>query len=72
MAHKPLLIDVMIGDRFVCQLRYTKRGFPAISEGKIIERHDSRDIERFVYEQRPSLKGKKIRIEFSVQKVINH
>ena len=25
---KALLLDVMLKDRFVCQLRYTKRGFP--------------------------------------------
>lgn len=69
---KPILIDVMLGGRFVCQLRYTKRGFPKYFNGAFIETHDNRDIERFVEEQRPSLKGKPYTIEFSKQMTYAH
>lgn len=63
-----LLIDVMLGDRFVCQLRYLGRPFPSVVEdGVILPTYDGDDIKRFVEEKRPSLKGKGYRIEFSNQ-----
>jgi len=65
----PILIDVMIGNRFVCQLKYDKRGWPQMVDGKIVETHRAEDIEAFVYQQRPSLKGKDITIKFSEQRV---
>lgn len=64
-----IFLDIMEHGRFLCQLRYTKRGWPRIVDGKIIEVHDSGDIERFVYEQRPSLKGRDIKILFSNNRV---
>ena len=65
-----LLIDVMLGDRFVCQLRYLGRPFPSVVEGGVIlPTYDGDDIKRFVEEKRPSLKGKGYRIEFSNQSV---
>ena len=64
---KFLLIDVMLDDRFVCQLRYQGRPFPSIVGGVIIPTYDGADIKRFVEEKRPSLKGKGYQIEFSKQ-----
>lgn len=61
---KPVLLDIMCEGRFLCQLRYNKRGFPQMIDGKFVEVHDQKDIEDFIYFQRPSLKGKNIRIEF--------
>lgn len=68
---KTILIDVMQDGRFLFQLRYSKRGFPKLVNGEIVETHNFRDIENFVYEQRPSLRGKKnVLITFSNQRVI--
>jgi hypothetical protein len=66
---KPILLDIMSGGRFVCQLRYTKRGFPQLVDGTIKEVYDFEDIQSFVYQQRPSLRNKSIRIEFSQNRV---
>ena len=69
MEKKPILLDVMQGDKFICQLTYTKRGVPTFVEGKIREVYDMGDMERFVYESRPSLRGRGIRIAFSDSRV---
>ena len=66
---KPVLLEIMQDGRFLCQLRYNKRGFPQMINGEFVEVHDQKDIEEFVYSQRPSLKGKNIKIEFSNQSV---
>jgi len=57
MKRKPILLDVMQGNKFICQLKYTKRGLPTIVDGKIREVYNMEDLERFVYENRPSLRG---------------
>jgi len=62
---RPVLLDIMLGGRFVCQLKYTKRGLPKMIDGKIIECHDPGDLKRFVEEKRPSLKGKDYQIAFA-------
>ena len=67
---KPLLLDIMLNGRFVCQLKYNKRGLPDMVNGEIVEVHNSKDLEAFVLEQRPSLRGKDIKIEFASQKVL--
>lgn len=66
---KPIYLDIMLGDRFVCQLRYTKRGWPRMVNGKMVETHSAKDIEEFVYAKRPSLRGMDIDIRFSDQRV---
>ena len=65
-----ILLDIMKDGRFVCQLRYDKHGIPELIDGEIKEVYDARELEEFVYEQRPSLRNKNIRIEFATQKVI--
>lgn len=67
---KPILLDVMLNNHFVCQLKYDKQGFPALIDGNIVEQHNIEDLERFVEEKRPSLKGKPYTIAFSNQKII--
>lgn len=57
MNRKPILLDIMQGDKFICQMKYTKRGTPTIVDGEIREVHDMGDLEQFVYENRPSLRG---------------
>ena len=66
---KPLLLDVMLDGRFLCQLRYAKRGFPMLLDGEVVENHRLEDLESFVYEKRPSLRGKNIKIALSNQSV---
>lgn len=65
----PILLDITKNGRFYKQLKYTKRGFPQILDGKIVEAHDAHDIEKFVEESLPSLKGKDYNISFAKQKV---
>ena len=67
---KPLLLDVMLGDKFVCQLCYRKRGWPRLIDGKVVEVHDYNDLKRYVFEQRPSLRDKEITISISNQKIL--
>lgn len=58
---KKILLDIMLNDRFVCQLAY-----PVAAGEKIV---DIKDLEWFVTFKRPSLNGKKFNINFSEQKV---
>lgn len=66
---KPILLDIMEKGRFLCQLKYLAKGRMEIIDGKPIMAYDLRDIRRFVFEQRPSLKGKDINICFSNSRV---
>lgn len=66
---KTILIDIMLNSRFVCQMKYIKRGFPVMIDGDVKEAHDIDDIKRYVEEKRPSLKGKPYIINFTSQRV---
>ena len=66
---KKVLLDTMLHGRFVCQLKYDKRGLPDMVDGEIIEVHNQQEIKDFVFQQRPSLIGKDIVIEFASQRV---
>ena len=70
--HKsPFYIDIIMDGKFVCQLQYTKHGFPLLTGGgKIKESHRMRDIRAFVEERRPSLKGKYYECEITEQRVL--
>ena len=59
---KPILLDVMVGDHYECQLRYTKHGYPELINGEIIEVYKEEDLKSFVEECRPSLKGRNYKI----------
>ena len=59
----------MIEGHYVCQLKYTKRGFPRIIDGKPTECYDYSDFEKFALEKRPSLKGKPFVVLPSKQRV---
>ena len=72
MKRKPMLLDIMQGDKFICQLKYTKRGIPAIVDGEIREVYNMDDLEQFVYENRPSLRGGGIKIAFSNNRVLSN
>lgn len=70
MAKKQILLDIMLGGRFICQLKYEGMPFPELINGKVVPVYDTKDMARFVFEKRPSLRGKDIRIEFAKNKVI--
>lgn len=65
-----ILLDIMLDNRFIGQLRYPKRGFPKFVDGKWIEIYHPEDLEAFVLEKRPSLKGKNIKILPTNQRVL--
>ena len=66
---KPILLDIMLDGRFVCQLRYARHGQLKIINGRMKEVHDLDDLQSFVEHQRPSLIGQPYKIEFSQQRV---
>ena len=66
---QPIILDIIKDGRFYKQLKYTKRGFPQMLDGKIVEAHDADDIKRFVEESLPSLVGKNYNIKFAKQRV---
>jgi hypothetical protein len=65
----PILLDIIKNGRFYKQLKYTKRGFPMLIDGKVIETYNSEDIKKFVEESLPSLVGKDYNIKFAEQRV---
>ena len=65
----PILLDIIKNGRFYKQLKYTKRGFPMLIDGKVIETYNSEDIKKFVEESLPSLVGKDYNIKFAKQRV---
>ena len=65
----PILLDIIKNGRFYKQLKYTKRGFPMLLDGKVIETYNSEDIKKFVEESLPSLVGKDYNIEFAKQRI---
>ena len=66
---QPVILDIIKEGRFYKQLKYTKRGFPQMLNGKIVETHDADDIRKFVEESLTSLVGKDYNIEFAKQRV---
>ena len=52
---KELTFDIMLGDRYVCTLRY--KYFPLFPI-------DTDELHNFVVSKRPTLRNKKFRIEF--------
>lgn len=71
MKEHRVLLDVMIDNQFICQLRYFGRPFPVMRNGQVTMDYDERDIKRFIEEKRPSLVGKNYYYEFAKQLVFN-
>lgn len=53
-----LLIDIMMGNRFYCQLNYISTGRLQIVNGKCTKIFNAADIQKFVESSRPELKSK--------------
>lgn len=66
---KPILLDVMLEDRYFKQLKYPKRGFPTLIDGEVVEIHDMKDMEAFVEEKLPFLKGRDWSVSLTNQRV---
>lgn len=66
---RPVLLDIILEGRYYRQLRYTKRGFPMLVDGEVLETYEAKDIKDFVEEQLPSLVGRNYKIEFAKQRV---
>lgn len=60
-GYKVIYLDIMIKDRFVCQLTYEYCPLFPIEEKDVID---------FVLKKRPSLKRKKFTIEFSNNRIL--
>jgi hypothetical protein len=67
-----VLIDVMVGDRFFCQLKPELNPIPKLIGGKIYPVYRKDEIEKAILEMRPSLSGKKFTYELSNQKIFNY
>lgn len=66
----PFFLDIYRQDgSFYTQLRYTKRGFPRMIDGRIVEVHNSQDICSFVEQRLPSLIGTDYRALPSSQRI---
>ena len=60
---KSLRIDVMVGDRFYCTLRYPCRPHPVMVDGEIVNIDlDEESVRKYVESKFPSLRGKKYTI----------
>lgn len=65
----PILIDVMLNGRFVCQLHYTGKGHLEMIDGELFGVQSESDIREWINEQRPSLRNKNINIRISNKRV---
>ena len=62
---KAILLDVMRGGQFICQLKYTEHGYHQKIDGKLVEVHSEQKIKSFVEGCLPSLKGTDYNVCFS-------
>jgi len=69
MTTKPVLLDIMVENKFYTQLRYRGAPVPSFVDGKIIPCYDDDDIRSFVFSTLPSIRGKKVRICIATQTV---
>ena len=65
---RKVLLDVMLDNRYVCQLNYDRHGYPELIDGEIIEVFKEDEIRSFIEEKRPSLKGKDFKVSFTNDK----
>lgn len=68
MKYPPLLLDIMLDGRFLCQMSYKGNPMPILVNGDVMPLYDTEEIQKYVYQERPSLKGKNINIRFSTKK----
>lgn len=70
MKQKSILMDVMLGNHFECQIEYPFRGYPLEEiDGQVVEVIDNTFLRTLIEAKRPSLKGKGYHVEFTNQKV---
>lgn len=64
------IVDIMLGDRFVCQMSILPKGSLKILNGEMVEKVTEEDIRLCVESKMPSLKGKPYTIERTEQKLL--
>lgn len=70
MRPKSVILDVMLGNHFICQVAYPLTGRHLIEyNGQILESIDEVELRKIIESKRPSLKGKKYHVAFTNQKV---
>lgn len=62
----PLYLDIFLGGRFYCQISYDT---PPIIKSDGTKEYYIVEIEKYVTDRRPSLKGKDFKVRFSNQRV---
>jgi hypothetical protein len=67
MKHPSLYLDIYLYGRFVCQLKFNTP--PTITKSDGTREFYIADIEKYVTDKRPSLKGKDFKVRFSNQRV---
>ena len=70
MKPKSILVDVMLGDHYECQVSYPLRGYPLIeSNGEVVEIIDENVLRNIIETKKPSLKNKNYHVAFTNQRV---
>ena len=60
---KSLRIDIMVGDRFFCSLRYPCKPHPVLVDGELVNVDlDEDELKEYIESKFPSLKGKQYSI----------
>lgn len=73
MMHK-VLFDVLLNDRFVCQLSYTKEVTTlTMDDGKELRgvHFIKNEIKNYVISKKPSLRGRDFQVAFTNQRLIH-
>ena len=66
---RPVILDIMIGSRFVCQLLYKEKGRSSIIDGKCVVVHDANRIKQYVEDRLPTLRGVSYTICFTDNRI---
>lgn len=66
MGTQSFTFDIMVGDTFICTMRYPKEKMHTIISGGEVIRNviDDEELKEFILGKMPSLKNRKYRIAF--------
>ena len=66
MKQRSILLDVMLGNHYECQVSYPLRGYPLVDGLEVI---DTNLLRLIIETKRPSLRNKDYHVAFTNQKV---
>lgn len=69
---KPAYIDIMLNDKFVCQLKFEAKSDLKIIQGSLKEIYTIDKIKDFIESKMPSLKDKDYEVHFSNQRILSY